>query len=111
MKVSELTGAQLDYWVAKAEGLDTVLENGMCQVATYADSSATCYSERRYHDSWEKAGPIIEREKISTECYLQNPSQWRSRDWDYKSRSDGTTLLESALRCYVEAKFGEEVSE
>lgn len=113
-RVSELEGAELDYFVAKAEGLDAVIEAGMCQVLTYADSVSKCYSERRYHDSWVNAGPIIEREEIVwtwTQTLDDESMPTRMaipcRVWDLRHKSP----LVAAMRLFVRRKFGDEVDD
>jgi Protein of unknown function (DUF2591) len=68
VKTSDLEGAQLDYWVARAEGLSNPrVEDGLCWVA-YVD----CDNKREKSvevdaafspsTDWAQAGPIIERE-------------------------------------------------
>lgn len=113
MKVSELEGPELDYWVAKSEGLDAILACGMCQVLICADSDSKCYSVRHYHNSWVNAGPIIERERIAI-----RPSEIiREGDWDGWIANKGDSFysdksaLEAAMRCFVASIFGEEVDD
>ena len=91
MKTSELTGALLDWAVAKCEGIDT-----SWQPKPYEPIS-----------DWAQGGPIIEREGISLEC--------RNGDWiaNYAGfpsfRHFSYQPLVSAMRCYVASKLGEEV--
>lgn len=49
MKTDELTGSALDYWVARAEGIEPSVDQQM----------KFCPST-----DWSLAGPIIERERI-----------------------------------------------
>jgi hypothetical protein len=128
MKVSDLSGADLDYWVAKAHGwyewenwMDTdnpdydgefpMFAKFPDYIAYYEeDGDATSY--HIFHNDWGDAGPIIERERINTSwseledggCYSWKEG-WHSRVmW-------GKTPLESSMRCYVASVFGEEVDE
>ena len=91
MKTSELTGAALDWAVARCEG--GVGENQLLG-AWYAPST-----------DWAQGGPIIEREKITLE--------WTGENWCAYIRHDeeefGTTPLIAAMRCYVASKLGDEV--
>ena len=93
MKTSELTGAALDWAVAKCEGyrLDLVPEDG------YTPST-----------DWAQGGPIIEREVIDLVSPLGCPTtSWvASRGRIY---ANGPTPLMAAMRCYVASKLGDEV--
>lgn len=97
-KVSELTGEELDYWVAKAEGMDAhiVVDGGF-------------RPSRRWHDG----GPIIEREQISLK------KGGAGHPWAASKTSDrafvfygyGDTPLIAAMRAYVASKYDQEVEE
>jgi hypothetical protein len=94
MKTSELTGAALDWAVAKCEGyqLDLVPEG------SYTPST-----------DWAQGGPIIEREEIDTMKVGVN--QWRGRiEGGNPVSRYGPTPLIAAMRCYVASKLGEDVS-
>lgn len=112
MKTSELTGAQLDYWVAKAEGRthafispreDAVWDPDRDEV--YAPSS-----------NWSQGGPIVEREFLQlvppAEC-----NRWHVEGWSCYIEEGrgieqfGATPLIAAMRAYVASKFGEEVGD
>jgi hypothetical protein len=99
MKTAELTGALLDYWVAKAEGL--VPDDFSLQVMDGMFSK--CSSE------WEDGGPIIDRERIQFDdldsiAYRATISREDAMYW-----ADGQTHLIAAMRCYVASKYGDEV--
>lgn len=131
IKTSELTNLQLDYLVAKLEGR-TILDDPMgfgkqlpggywIWEETPSDKGGilihksvymqigTTYSPTKH---WEQAGPIIERERISTGCpstgdfwdardsktFLSNPVYWR-----------GSSPLIAAMRCFVASKLGDKV--
>lgn len=101
MKVSELTGAMLDYWVARAEG--------------FTES----FAQHRphwvpYSWKWEYGGPIIEREKISVNHQKTAHGQdagWTAKATAYWLPGDGPTPLIAAMRAFVASKFGEEVAD
>jgi hypothetical protein len=107
MKTNELTGAALDWAVAKCEGV-TVLPKmrGGCYVAL--DRGETVLL--RYSTDWAQAGPIIEREGITVapddvEPWCAFIDRGTAEDVIYS----GTTPLIAAMRCYVASKLGEEV--
>lgn len=105
MKTSELTGAALDWAVAKCEGEDyspVITYNGIGQ-----EFPATNYST-----DWAQGGPIIEREKISVE--IKPHGYWMaSFQYNYPDNKEfltlGDTPLIAAMRCYVASKLGDEV--
>jgi hypothetical protein len=77
VKTSDLEGAQLDYWVARAEGLSNPrVEDGLCWVA-YVDcdnkhgKSVEIDAAFSPLTDWAQAGPIIEREDY---CLPRPPS-------------------------------------
>lgn len=112
MKVAQLTGAKLDYWVCKAEGLDVIV----AMRENCGDTEPSCLEvsgrgvpilRHSPSTSWSEGGPIIDRERISIKqdegggCYAYfdhlNPT------------ASGQTALIAAMRAYVASKFGEEV--
>ena len=108
IKTGELSGAQLDWAVAKCEPDDTL--------AVYFDEETgapLCHDdwqdnqEFKPSSNWAQGGPIIELEGISLEC--------RNGDW-IASYAGFPSLpyfsyepLVSAMRCYVASKLGDEV--
>ena len=107
MKTSELTGAALDWAVAKAERLDCYVDmrgsrNGW---ATFVDLGEHTHIRYTPSEHWGFGGPIIEREKVTIE--------WTGEDWMGYIRHDeevfGPTPLIAAMRCYVAACLGDEI--
>ena len=105
MKTSELTGAALDWAVAKCEG-----------VINGDDLDVGFILERGYNPSsdWAHGGAIIEREQISIEPF-QYDGGWKaeicrfnSLTWE-RTTEYGETPLIAAMRCYVASKLGDEV--
>lgn len=110
IKTSELTGAALDWAVAKCEVTPVKRHNtgAMYLIDTpWVDKTRVKwiaeYSPSRH---WAQGGPIIEREGIT----IQRVSDAL---WDaFISRvhhADGPTPLIAAMRCYVASKLGDEV--
>jgi hypothetical protein len=99
MKTSELSGAALDWAVAKAGGtthIELVWETVRGKWSPSTD--------------WAQGGKIIEREKIATRFDLEE-QEWQAAiaaedEWVY---GWGTTPLVAAMRCYVASKLGNEV--
>ena len=106
MKTSELTGAALDWAVAKCEQYPMGIwydEDGMPmirddEVPEWAPST-----------NWTQGGPIIERERISAGT---NEDDWCADITSGETgfiRGFGSTPLVAAMRCYVASKLGDEV--
>jgi hypothetical protein len=95
VQTSDLIGAQLDWAVAKCEGVS--LESFM---------SAQDFAEHAYQYSttWSHGGLIIERESIG----LMRFETWVA-DPDGAFEQYGHTPLIAAMRCYVASKLGDEV--
>ena len=109
MKTSELTGAALDWAVAKCEGAtDEWRSDG-----PFWWHGVPCIRigghDVNYRPStdWALAGPIIEREKV--ELFIRD-EKW----FAYSSNSTpqdfyGETPLIAAMRCYVASKLGDDI--
>lgn len=109
MKVSELTGAALDWAVTQ------------CWLA-YPENVFRLYrNECNYSTDWAHGGPIIEREGLGVTQYNNIPDRPENR-WqcvkyyggmrlgNYKPlMAFGPTPLIAAMRCYVASKLGDEV--
>jgi hypothetical protein len=120
MKTSELTGAALDWAVAKSLGLHVTMTRGCWFVF---DSDAFSEFRNDYNDDklqsfrpstdWAQGGPIIEREGISVLHTTMRPSHaWEAShtpDEDLSVCEFGPTPLIAAMQCYVASKLGDEV--
>jgi hypothetical protein len=128
MKTAELTGAALDYWVAKADCLECIVEtrettNGPEKVCWLVINGVPYFGERPYSPStnWSSGGPIIEREKIPVwwggdmewhaALATANPDGSGGIDVraGYADTFIGPTPLIAAMRAFVASRFGEEV--
>ena len=118
MKTSELTGAALDWAVAKCEGVtDEWREDG-----PFLWHGVPCIRSGghdvnyRPSSEWWLGGPIIEREEIGVQCI---PAGTRKGWWAlvtscFHDRSSpdevrGDTPLIAAMRCYVASKLGDAI--
>jgi hypothetical protein len=89
MKTDELTGAALDWAVAKCEGVEIIVRQENWDW---------------YSSSWEQGGPIIERERIATAWHLTRWVAWRG-----VIEHPGPTPLIAAMRCYVASRLGDDI--
>ena len=116
-KVSELTGAELDYWVAKALGKNPCIESGNCMVSWNAGEFGGNETHRAYFQpsvNWGLGGQIIVRDRISVYASMDEGTllhwtavvetmQTSRRGWI------GPTPLVAAMRAYVSSKYGDTV--
>lgn len=115
IKTSELTGAALDWAVAKCEGyIATFKPDGV----VYAHPiSGEWHHNGNWSPStkWVQGGPIIEREGISVRLWIDqgwcatNEREGDECDGDDYVGVSGPTSLVAAMRCYVASKLGFEV--
>ena len=128
MKVDtqELKGKALDYAVALANGFLSPLfegEDARVVIQTYAGETKVVWNPKYYghygvdsyepSKNWFEAGSIIEGNKISIQfedgicsAYFRDKlfCEDGSECW-----STGETVLEAAMRCFVQSKLGVEV--
>ena len=107
IKTSELTGAALDWAVAKALGNTVRIEQfqGRVRVLLAGQRRSAYNGGFQPSTDWAQGGPIIEREYIWLEinegqCYAHK---------DGLRYQEGETPLVAAMRCLVAAKLGDEV--
>jgi hypothetical protein len=118
MKTSELTGAALDWAVAKCEEGEALAEGWHPHFAPYGGELRLRATPYTPSTDWSQGGPIIERECICIHQRMGETAWWA----DYANpqlKPDGTghlflfkqapTPLIAAMRCYVASKLGDEV--
>ena len=95
VKTADLTGAALDWAVAKCEGLSTYIE----VVEGFKPST-----------DWIQGGPIIECEQLSMVPSICGDF-WAARKYTEPVvlSFDGETPLIAAMRCYVASNLGNTV--
>lgn len=135
MKTSELAGALLDAWVARANGWTLgpphkahgwdVWRDADGEIAGTIPASAY-----RPSTDWAQGGPIIRRENIqigppTSRVHRNGGSNggwgqsgiWSACTWHQGANGrrsiahDETSPLVAAMRCYVASKFGGEVED
>ena len=115
LKTSELTGAALDWAVAKCEGRKPSCYTGIVRATAhpdFPDSPPIFGPELNYLTDWAQGGPIIERERISIEdCQDGAGLYWEATRIEPPAVSEarGPTPLIAVMRCYVISKLGDEV--
>ena len=135
MKTSELTGAALDWAVAKAEGLlepkeffGKMVPSVVLDMEYWTDGTPMVrlnpcpdvYYRAEYDPStsWQHGGPIIEEERIFLKPSKLSPTTSKRIAWGahgfygntgQKVHRHGPTPLIAAMRCYVASKLGDDV--
>lgn len=115
VKVSALTGAALDWTVAKCEGLEVeYINDGITQCLLRLTPFTGRYSPS---SDWSQGGPIIERERIVVDTESGTP--WSARfgksrvTFDGRAHTyhhqEGPTPLIASMRCYVASKLGDTI--
>ena len=110
VKTGDLTGAALDWVVAKCEGKNSIA------ACYYGDDDMPLWLDEAPNPTWEpstnwaQGGPIIERERIDLDIC---GNDWRAVS-EMTLQSDtpryyGPTPLIAAMRCYVASKLGDEI--
>jgi hypothetical protein len=114
MKTNELTGAALDWAVAKCEGLLAFgWEDDMGLLKITFSTGETEYFIPTM--KWEQGGPIIEREGTNLICWSFHSMPWKATiEGGTDAGVDlyvehGPTPLIAAMRCYVASKLGDEI--
>jgi hypothetical protein len=101
MRTSELSGAALNWAVAKCEGKD-----GACEIHAgnvLYGRVASGFVQYAPSTNWMQGGPIIERECIAV-AFDGYPQGWVANQKYY-----GATPLIAAMRYYVASKLGDDV--
>ena len=102
MKTAELTGAALDWAVAKCLGTEHL----------FAGHEV---GRLHYSTDWAQGGPIIEREKIDVLALRTDEGGFRAyhtptHEAKTHTYAEGPTPLIAAMRCYVASELGDEVA-
>lgn len=119
IKTSTLSGAALDWAVAKCEGIlfpwgyIRVQDGRVMWITPGNHETADAWHQYSPSTDWAQGGPIIEREMLAPEPLLDTNCaliKWRCRNWKGDG-SDfyGPTPLIAAMRCFVASKLGDEV--
>ncbi|MDQ0040803.1 phage protein NinX family protein [Variovorax boronicumulans] len=108
MNTADLSGAELDYWTARADGKHPVISSLAGKLVCLVDGLPYAPSS-----NWQQAGLLIEREKI---MIARGRNHWIAGVSDFVDRDaaricKGPTALTAAMRALVQAKCGDFVVE
>ena len=123
MKTAELTGALLDYWTARAEGVPAEqleirevprTDWKICvRTLAWKDGSVIGCGRLDYSTNWAPAGPLVEKYHLMLESNMGG--EWAADCFDGDRmqwyRSKGDTPLIAICRAVVRAAFGDEVED
>ena len=109
VKVNEATQAQLNWMVAKAEGIG-LGPRGF--VVYYHEGEPAPWQPTT---NWAQGGPIMEREKIDVLALRTDEGGFRAyhtptHEAKTHTYAEGPTPLIAAMRCYVASELGDEVA-
>lgn len=121
MKTSELTGALLDYWVARAERKSVYADPNSPHGTLFYDDAESTTGRFIWMPSrgWAQGGPLIEKYRLAL-APMEGWAAYHGDDgvmgqyWIDASAWDGTrgdTPLQAICRAVVRAAFGDEVGE
>lgn len=104
----ELSGAELDLAVAKAEGLAPIPNQPPGYFYWHDAASGDRSGFYDPSTNWELGGPIIERERITVSSPREFCPRWSAvcflRPSGIMVRSEGRTPLIAAMRAYAASK-------
>lgn len=124
MKTSELEGAQLALWVARAEGMNAkIWPDGRCWVSysagTHEDHPHPWNQTFDPHEDYAQGGPIMDERRIDTGYCGDDPevTPWAGQWWaqipgkfdDVLHHRIGPTRLIAAMRTVVAQAYGDTV--
>ena len=104
VKTSDLTGAALDWAVAKCIGFEGWIP----------ERDWKLWRPEKYSTNWAQGGPIIERlDGFELKIWLEASARTKCEAHIHNYFGDwimfGPTPLNAAMRCYVASKLGDEV--
>ena len=109
LKTIELTGASLDWAVAKCEGFYPFTDD----ISWIIEWEGQYISLPQYSTNWAQGGVIIEREWLDITPWPNESDEdlrWQCVQHDSIDRvAFGPTPLIAAMRCYVMSRLGDEV--
>ena len=127
MKTAELTGAILDFWVARAEGIPaeqleirtvprTELRIVVRKRLDVAPRAGAALEVLNYSQNWLQGGPLIEKHHLLLESDMGQKWQasvllHHSDGNPYWGFYEAPTVLIAVCRAVVRAAFGDEVED
>lgn len=118
MKVDELEGVELNFWVAKAEGVE--VRKNLGKVERAYDGFGIQWI--LFTVDWNFIGPIVDKIDMWTEAEFRSfdgktfyPARCRfgpeiyDDEVEHDQSSNGSNVLEAIKRCLVKRKYGESI--
>ena len=115
LKVSDLEGALLDYWVGRGCELPGLSIDDAGAYYVNGPENSDGHIQFVPSTNWGQGGPIIERERIQLIPPDRPAGPWRANRTTWPDQPlifspwEGPTPLSAAMKAYVAWKFGSEV--
>lgn len=114
VKVSGLSGAALNWAVAKCLVVPVIIKDGRVLDAVLLEMQADGSLELDYATDWRQGGRILEWEWLDLTPWpneSREDMRWHCRQHDSSGDCTqyGPTALIAAMRCYVASKLGDTV--
>ncbi|NKI68891.1 DUF2591 domain-containing protein [Collimonas pratensis] len=120
MEINKLSGALLDFWVARSEGdtaeILTDEKGDFCVREHRLESGSVTRGPFEPSSNWMDGGGIIQREGIgiaklfqSVDGAIEYGKEWAALALDDEIVMEGPDPLTAAMRVFVASKFGESV--
>ena len=103
IRTKDLTGATLDWAVAKCEW------DVLAALNIQYPQHAQYFPKVSPSTDWAQGGPIVERERITIRYWANTPSIHAYMPAAGSTWYEGETALIAAMRCYVASKLGDEI--
>lgn len=116
MNVHQLNGAQLDYWVARAEGMEADIQRACGMDWCRIDVQSIGHLQYQPSDNWHIAAPIAERQRYVTYPRLREDGklEWLAEaqlNPDFHGICAHESPKVAICRLRVMEVFGEDVQE
>lgn len=120
MRTADLTGAPLDYWTARAEGVPAAdLELRAVQRPDPRTPGTICVRKIGslalmridYSTNWALCGPLVEKHEMEFRAYAADSWAAGMPKLGFHKRSTGSTAMIAICRAVVRAAFGDEVED
>jgi hypothetical protein len=113
LRISNLSGKELDLEVAKCEGFTEYNPTTGKMLPPRKEYGLVELSAYNYSTDWAQAGPIIERERIDINFFAKPLAELNHDCYATKTpcHANGPTPLVAAMRCYLISKLGDEVED
>lgn len=109
MKTAELAGALLDYWVARAEGLEALVHaQAGCCIEVRDENGLAEWEEFAPSKNWAKCGPLIEKHEIQMNLGTE-PAGILVAYYSHDGFQYSADLKEAICRAVVCKEFDDEV--